>query len=111
MYEEVVEETNGRTPSEQNMLESIRIGESQFQVWVHRELKGTFLSKEDAKEAAAHSWEHRVESPVIRFRKIYPASKYWLLEIQSPAGDRWMTSDTFILEVHVSRPIGIPYFG
>lgn len=98
MLEEVCGELDDRTPSEQSMIDSVRVGDHQYQVWVHRELKGTFLNKELAKETAAHVWEHK-GYPKIRFRKKWPASKYWLLEVQSPAGDRWMTSDTFIVEV------------
>lgn len=102
MYEEVTGDLGDRTPSEQAMLESIIIGLSQFQVWAHRELKGTFLTKENAQEAAAHAWEHK-GYPVVRFRKNFPASRFWLLEVESPAKDRWMTTDTFILEVDVKN--------
>lgn len=110
MFEEVRGELDDRTPAETSMLDSIVVTDSQYQVWVHRELKGTFLTKGDAQEAAAHSWEHK-GYPNVRFRKVYPASKYWLLEVESPAGDRWMTSDTFILEINVAAARGIPYYG
>lgn len=110
MYEEVYGELEDRTPQEQDMLNSIVVTDSQYQVWVHREWRGNFLTKSDAQEAAAHVWEHRGYS-TIRFRRRYPASKYWLLEVQDAGGTRWMTSDTFIIEINVAAASGVPYWG
>ena len=100
MYEEVTGRSDDRTPNEQDMLRSIYTENHQYQVWVHREMKGNFLHKEDAKKAAAHIWEHKGYD-TVRFRWESPVSNILLLEIQSPAGDRWMTSDTFIVQIDV----------
>lgn len=101
MFEEVIGSSYDRTPNEQEMLDSIVVGPSQFQVWVHNELKTVRLGIEDAKEDAAHIWEHKGYH-TVRFRRTSAVSKVLLLEVQSPAGDRWMTSDTYIVEVNVT---------
>lgn len=110
MFEEVAGELDDRTPSETTMLNSVRVGSFQYQVWVKDSLISTRLFEEAARVDAAHIWEHKGYKKV-RFRRPSQRSGYWLLEVESPAGDRWMTSDTYIVQVYVAKPEGITYWG
>jgi hypothetical protein len=107
MLEKVTGDVDDRTPNEIAMLDSIRISDYQYQLWSYRELRGTFLVLSDAEDAIELAYADHT----VRLRKPWEGHHHWLVEILSPAGDRWMTSGLYVIEVYVGRPKGITYYG
>ncbi len=95
-------ETDFLTPDEQEVLDNFyyltRSG-IQYQVWHANELKGTFLDIDKAQHVAEHQWMLRGDYTEFRLVGFYYG---YNLQIKSPDG-RWMTSNTFILEVKASE--------
>lgn len=97
-----------RTPDELERLEEFRLrAESgkQYQLWDGKELKGTYLTLDVAIDTGRHIWKHKGYEETRAMDVSGYGYEIHNIDVQSPVDKRWMSTNTFILEVTVNKSL------